>query len=91
MSTNSPLASIIPVCWVIAMGMSFELVAEVRRRRYAKKVNNIKVKKIYRGKELTKEQDTISADLKVGDVIRIDNDCVIPADCLVLSTGDELG
>ena len=89
-STNSPLASLVPVGWVIAMGMAFELVAEIRRRRYANKVNRVKVKRVYRGDSL-QESETTSRNLKVGDVIKIDNDCVIPADCLVLSTGDELG
>jgi uncharacterized membrane protein len=39
-STNSPLASIVPVVWVMIMGMLFELVADIRRWRSDSKVNN---------------------------------------------------
>jgi len=38
-STNSPLASIIPVIWTMSMGMTFELIADIRRWTNDKKVN----------------------------------------------------
>jgi len=39
-STNSPLASFIPVGWVIIMGMVFELVSDLRRYSSDKETNN---------------------------------------------------
>jgi hypothetical protein len=42
-STNSPLASIVPVIWVMIMGMLFEMVADIRRWRSDTRVNNLGV------------------------------------------------
>jgi hypothetical protein len=42
-STNSPLASLIPVSWIIGMGMLFELIADLRRWMSDRQVNNYPV------------------------------------------------
>ena len=92
-STNSPIASLVPVCEVIIVGMVFELVADLRRRANDNKVNNQKVCKVSKNEsdKTLQETETTAAQLKVGDVIKIPNGTQIPADCLVLSTGDSLG
>jgi len=46
-STNSPLASWVPVFWTMSMGMIFELIADIRRWNSDKKVNSYKVDMAY--------------------------------------------
>lgn len=43
-STNSPLASLIPVSWIIGMGMLFDLIADLRRWMNDRQVNNYPVR-----------------------------------------------
>lgn len=43
-STNSPFASLIPVSWIIAMGMMFDLIADLRRWMSDRQVNNYLVR-----------------------------------------------
>lgn len=88
-STNTPLASAIPVGWVILMGMLFELVSDLRRWRSDRKVNNYKVKRVHQASAGNLERREVATqNLKVGDVIVLDHDDFIPADCIVLSTDD---
>ena len=70
-STNSPLASFIPVIWVIFMGMIFELITDLRRWRSDRQVNNQRVERVYvdRSTQEVVKEDTISADLQVGDIV----------------------
>lgn len=60
-------------------------------RRYTSdsKINSQKVKRV---KLPSVEIENTTADqLKVGDVLKIENDEQLPADCMVLSTGDPIG
>ena len=86
-STNSPLASFIPVGFVILVGMILEIVADFRRYLSDQEVNTYKVARV------TKEgtEETTAAELQVGDVVELTNDCAIQADCIVLSTNDPNG
>ena len=45
-STNSPLASIIPVSWVILLGILFELIADLRRWQADRKQNRQPIHKV---------------------------------------------
>ena len=73
-STNTPLASIIPVCEVIIVGIIFELVADLRRGANDKKFNKYKLSKVYRsGKQLV-EKEINAEDLKAGDIIKMQSD-----------------
>ena len=68
-STNSPLASYIPVGFVILVGMILEGVADFRSWRSDSAINNYKVNRVSN----TSTQETVAADLKVGDVIEMNN------------------
>jgi len=68
-STNSPLASFIPVGWVIIMGMVFELVSDLRRYSSDKETNNYEVERAVKSGSGIEKKMTTSADLKVGDII----------------------
>lgn len=91
-STNSPLASAIPVTWVIIVGIIFELISDLRRWRSDRKVNNYEVKRVYQKEKGKLEMaPTRSADLNVGDIIVLQHDDLIPADCVVLQNDDPTG
>ena len=87
-STNSPLASLVPVGWTMSMGIIFELIADIRRYNSDKKVNNQQVDILKEGETSVK---TTSSKLKVGNIIKMNNGQMVPADCIVLSTQDHLG
>lgn len=90
-STNSPLASFVPVLWTMSMGMLFELIADIRRWNSDKKVNNYKVELVYESSGKVEVKTSAAEKLKVGDIIKMNNGCMVPADCVVLSTNDPLG
>lgn len=46
-STNSPLAGFIPTCWIILMGILFDLLADLRRWKTDKSVNHATVYKLF--------------------------------------------
>lgn len=74
------------------MGIVFELIADIRRWKSDKKVNNYKVETVYQDeKGVIKIQNSTAQKLKVGDIIQMNNGCMVPADCIVLSTQDPLG
>ena len=75
----------------MVMGMIFEAVADLIRWDNDKRVNNYKVKIVRKDRKILYEKDGLAADLKVGDIILLENECKIPADCILLSTDDPLG
>jgi hypothetical protein len=54
-TTNTPLASLIPVAFVMTLGMVFEAVADVMRWNNDKKVNNYPVHKVVMHGAIIKE------------------------------------
>lgn len=83
-STNSPLASWVPVFWTMSMGMIFELIADIRRWNSDKKVNSYKVDMAYEDGGKIQSAGSTAEKLKVGDIIKMNNGCMVPADCIVL-------
>ena len=60
-TTNSPLASFIPVLWTISMGMLFELIADIRRWKSDKKVNNYVVDMVFKDANGKIKKETATA------------------------------
>ena len=82
----------IPVVYTLFAGVVLELFADLKRRRNDNNINNMLVKKLYidqNGKIFS--QETKSAELEVGDVIFIENNTQIMADCLLLYADDKNG
>jgi phospholipid-transporting ATPase len=80
--TNSPLAVFIPVSCIIALGVAKEMVGECKRYKNDKKVNATPVTVL---KPKTKEFEQLTlADLRVGDIVKIQDEEEIPADCVLL-------
>lgn len=73
------------------MGMLFELIADIRRWNSDKKVNNYKVDMVYESSGKLETQISTAEKLKVGDIIKMNNNCMVPADCIVIQTNDPLG
>ena len=79
------------MAWVIIVGILFELVSDLRRWRSDRKVNGLKVARVFYSNGKLECADTVSAALKVGDVVRLQSDDLIPADCVVLQNDDPTG
>jgi magnesium-transporting ATPase (P-type) len=90
-STNSPLASFVPTLWVMLLNMLYELFADLKKWRQDRKINAHPVKKVSLNKGEVVVQDSRSDDLYVGDIIKLENDDMVMADCLILSTGNYIG
>jgi magnesium-transporting ATPase (P-type) len=90
-STNSPLASLVPVGWVMLMGMLFELIEDVKRHNQDKKDNTIKVEKVSASGGKIDSKHLNAAELAVGNVIKLKDNQMVPADCIVLSAVDSNG
>jgi magnesium-transporting ATPase (P-type) len=90
-STNTPLASLIPILWVIFMGMLVDLITDLRRWKSDKATNNLHAIKLLQRKGTLIEMDSKSEDLQVGDVIVLKNNMQLQADCIVLDTEEPHG
>jgi phospholipid-translocating ATPase/phospholipid-transporting ATPase len=96
-STNSPLASLIPVLFVIILGIVKEIIVECKRWRDDQRVNSTKVQrfKVMASSAANSNTsnnfegliETTTVDqIKVGDILYLKDDEGIPADCILLST-----
>lgn len=75
-STNTPLASLIPVSYVIILGMALEAVADLRRWSNDRMTNKQRLKKVIKSDKAAKGIEYIevcSKDLHVGEIIKLDN------------------
>jgi len=90
-STNSPLASLVPLVFVIFIGMLKELIADVKRWREDMKTNKMLYKRVHTQGQIDSVQYVKSESLKVGDILELTNDLIVPADCLLLHTVEKMG
>lgn len=93
---NKPLAILIPTALIMLLGVVKELIGELTRYSADKKVNATPVtrlalpgSKLYAegGRDLKYER-TCLANVKVGDIIKIDDETQVPADCILLKVAD---
>lgn len=70
-STNSPLASLVPVGWVMLMGILFELIEDLKRHSQDTKDNTIQVDVVHASGGTTTTKMTNSSDLQVGHVVKL--------------------
>lgn len=72
-STNNPLISIIPVSFVILLGMVFELVEDIKRYLQDRKDNGLMVpRSVFDNGKIT-DKMTKSEELKVGHILKLNN------------------
>jgi phospholipid-translocating ATPase len=98
--TNSPLASLIPVIFVIVLGIFKELIVECKRCRDDQRVNTALVNRFRKiGNRIIKQTHPETSDhfkdlietttveqIKVGDILYLKDNEGIPADCILLKT-----
>ena len=86
-STMSWTIGVIPYLVVIGMSLVREGVEDYKKNAYDKKFNNLNAK-VYNLQ--TKKFEKVSwKNLKVGDVIEIDNNEQIPCDCVIIKSSNE--
>ena len=73
--------------YVILVGVLFEGIADYRRWKQDNKVNGQVVTRVA-GQQ---NEKVLSMELLVGDIILVQNDEMLPADCVLVSTDDPLG
>lgn len=85
-STNSPLASIVPLAFVVLLGMLREALADIRRWREDRRTNARLYTRLENPHDLSQKKQVRSDDLRVGDLLEIKDGETIPADCLLIAT-----
>lgn len=85
-SPLSPYTAILPLIFVLGVSMIREGIEDYRRYKSDKKTNNDVFKKLMSKGEFV---DIKSRDIKVGDILIIEEDAIFPADLVLLksSTG----
>lgn len=85
-STNSPLASIVPLAFVVLLGMLREGLADIRRWREDRRTNARLYTRLENPHDLSQKKQVRSDDLRVGDLLEIKDGETMPADCLLIAT-----
>ena len=83
-SSRSISASIIPLLLVIGIGLLIDGIEEVKRYRNDIITNNTKTK-VYKSSKIRK---IIWSEVKIGNMIKVEKDELIPADLLVICTSN---
>jgi len=91
-STNSPLATLVPLAFVVILGVIKEAVAEIKRWQEDRAFNSTQAREVKFDKEhqiipISKRLDQI----KVGDILEVVDGEQIPADCVILCASDPKG
>ena len=94
---NKPVVVLVPVCLIMLLGVAGLFVGELKRYREDKVVNATPVKRLAlpgspehanNPKGEIRWENSCLADIKVGDIIRIDDLEQVPADCILLKVSD---
>ena len=88
-STNDPLATIIPLAYVVAVGMLKEFLADYKRYKSDKKTNQTLCSILVKEDNTYVSRVVKTEDLRVGDVVELKDGDIIPADLIVLTTKDD--
>ena len=89
-STNDPLATVIPLAYVILVGMLKEALADCKRYKADKKTNQSPCTVVQRnGPDDFEHLMVKTQDLRVGDVVRMKDGEIVPADMVILTTKDD--
>lgn len=92
-STHHATQILAPVLIVIAAIFVSEIVEEVGRWLSDKAVNDRAVKRVHASEQAPYmlSSMTTASQIKVGDIVLLDHDSVVPADCVMLQSGDFQG
>ena len=87
-SINNPLASIIPLSFIVLVGMMKEAVVEARRYLQDRKINNTVSHRLNHEGAI---EDCTLKEVRVGDVLQVRDGETMPADCILLKTSAKEG
>jgi hypothetical protein len=68
-ATNSPMATLVPLCFVLLVGITKEFIADFKRWQEDRKTNGVIYKKIVDKNDVNRTVTVRSDQLKVGDII----------------------
>ena len=85
-SVDTPLDTLIPLAFVVILGMIRELVADLKRWKQDNITNSRLYNKITSANVLKEMSQIKSKDIRVGDILEIHDGQIIPADCFILQT-----
>eukprot|EP00350_Pseudokeronopsis_sp_OXSARD2_P013535 CAMPEP_0170549896 /NCGR_PEP_ID=MMETSP0211-20121228/7999_1 /TAXON_ID=311385 /ORGANISM="Pseudokeronopsis sp., Strain OXSARD2" /LENGTH=199 /DNA_ID=CAMNT_0010856147 /DNA_START=174 /DNA_END=773 /DNA_ORIENTATION=+ len=88
--TVEPQQAVIPVALVIAGGMLREFLEDLKRWKKDVATNNVNYKRIT-STDFASSSPTKSMDLKVGDILEMNDECIIPIDCILFQTEEKHG
>ena len=96
-AVNKPAATLVPLSFVILLGIAKEAVAEIKRYKDDKKTNAVKAIRMIDGKtnatvvckDDPRFEVTCLAEIKCGDILKIVDGEQVPADCILLKTNNE--
>ena len=80
------MATIIPLIFVVVLGMIKEFIGDHKRYKEDQKVNSLPAVKLVKENGKYIEKHIQSQDVAVGDVLRVYDNQIVPADCVILST-----
>lgn len=83
-STNNPLATGIPLVFVLLLGMTKEAISDLIRRKADSRENSKEQRRILSDRVISIQRSQV----QVGDVLHLDKEDEVPADCLLLRSVD---
>ena len=91
-STANPLATVIPLSFVVILGIIKELVVEIKRFYGDRHVNLSKYTKVSKvNEDSIQKEEILYQDIKVGDILELRDGEAVPCDCILLKTKDRSG
>ncbi len=80
-----------PLCFVIFVGLLKELIADLNRWSQDRQTNMVLYSKLSDKNSLEGIVRSRSDRLKVGDILMLNDDEIVPADCILLHTVEKHG
>jgi P-type E1-E2 ATPase len=79
------MAYLTPLLFTIGSGMLREMLSDFKRWRSDRRNNNVKYKRVSNS-NFEQIEEVSSDKLRVGDIIELTDDQLVPADCFLLYT-----
>jgi magnesium-transporting ATPase (P-type) len=90
-STNNPMASLVPLAFVILLGVIKEAIVEAKRWQEDRAFNSTKAQQItIKDNQICRSVKRLD-EIHVGDILEISDDEQLPADCVLLWAQDPKG
>ena len=81
-SPLSPVTAILPIVFVLSVSLIREAIEDYQRGKYDRRQNN-EITMVYRDNKWT---ETISGDLRIGELVLVHKDSAFPADLIIIDS-----